>query len=201
MVKEADTVYPILDVIARRWSPYGFDPRPVAAEDLGAVFEAARWAASSFNEQPWRYLVATAGDTADFDRMLSCLTEANRAWARRASALALGVASLAFERNGKPNTAAIHDLGQASAHLALEATSRGLSVHQMKGILPDKARELYGVPEGFEVVTALAIGHAADPDTLTGRFREADTKRRGRRPLPEFVFSGRWGESAGFLRG
>jgi nitroreductase len=198
MVKKAKPDHPILDVIAERWSPYGYDGKPVSADDLKSVFEAARWAASSYNEQPWRYLVATSDNGDEFKRMLSCLVEPNQAWAGSASVLALGIASLTFARNGKPNLAAIHDLGQASAYLALEATSRGLSVHQMKGIVPDRARDLYGVPEGNEVVTALAIGYAAHPDTVIDRFREADTTPRGRKPLAEFVFSGGWGKPADF---
>jgi nitroreductase len=194
MTKKATPDHPILDVIAERWSPYGFDGRPVAADELRSVFEAARWAASSFNEQPWRYIVATSDDPEQFDRLKSCLTEANQAWAGSAPVLALGIAKMQFTRNGKPNGAAVHDLGQASATLALEATSRGLSVHQMKGILPDKARELFGVPEGYEVVTALAIGYAADADTLPDNYRKSDTRPRSRKPLKEFVFFGTWGK-------
>jgi nitroreductase len=199
MIKTAKADHPILEVITERWSPYGFENKPVGADDLKSVFEAARWAASSYNEQPWRYIVATSDEPEQFEQMLSCLSEANQAWAASASVLALGVASLSFARNGKPNTAAIHDLGQASAHIALEATSRGLSVHQMKGILPDRARELYGVPEGFEIATGLAIGYAADPDKVNDKFRKSDTTPRSRRPLPDFVFSGRWEHPAGFL--
>jgi len=198
MVKKANPDHPILDVIAERWSPYGFDGKPVSVDDLKSVFEAARWAASSYNEQPWRYIVASAEDEGAFKLMLSCLVEPNQAWAGSVSVLALGITSLTFARNGKPNSVAVHDLGQASAYLALEATSRGLSVHQMSGILPDRARELYGVPEGYEVVTAVAIGYAAHPDTVIDRFREADTTPRGRKPQAEFVFSGGWGKPADF---
>jgi len=200
MTKMAHPDHPILDVIAERCSPDGYGDRQVEKEDLASVFEAARWAASSFNEQPWRYIVATRDDPGEFKRLLSCLVEPNQAWARSAPVLALGIASLSFARNDKPNSVAVHDLGQASAMLSIEATARGLSVHQMSGILPDRARELYDVPEGYEVVTALAIGYAAHPDTQTDDFREADTTPRERRPLAEFVFAGSWGESAGICR-
>ena len=200
MTKTAHPDHPILDVIAERWSPYGYGDRPVEKEDLASVFEAARWAASGYNEQPWRYIVATRDDPGEFKRLLSCLVEPNQAWARSAPVLALGIASLSFARNDKPNSVAVHDLGQASAMLSIEATARGLSVHQMSGILPDRAREVYGVPEGYEVVTALAIGYAAHPDTQTDDFREADTTPRERRPLAEFVFADSWGESAGIGR-
>jgi len=97
---------------------------------------------------------------------------------------------LYFARNNQPNAAAVHDLGLASASLTLEATARGLFVHQMIGILPNKARELYRIPEGVQPVTGLAIGYAAHPDTLPENYRERDLAPRGRRPLAEFVFGG-----------
>lgn len=192
-MKKASTDFEILEVIAERWSPYGFDSKAVPVGDLRSLFEAARWAASSFNEQPWRYIVATKDDADEFERILSCLADANQSWAKAASVLALGIAKLTFTRNGRPNGAAIHDLGQASATLTLEATARGLSVHQMKGILPDRARELFGVPEDFEVVTAIAIGYAADPESLPPDVKKTDTTPRQRKPISEIVFGGEWG--------
>ena len=159
----AITDYPIHELMTKRWSPYCFDARPVTDEDLRSLFEAARWAPSSYNEQPWSYIVATREDNEEFERLLSCLVEGNQRWAASAPVLVLGIASLNFSRNGKPNRAAIHDLGQASANLALEATARGLYVHQMIGILPDKAREVYAIPEGHEPMTAIAVGYPGDP--------------------------------------
>src|SRR6478735_3555893 len=147
---KAVTDYPVHDLIASRWSPYSFANRSVSDQDLRSLFEAARWAASSFNEQPWSYIVAKKEDAAEFERLVSCLVEVNQLWAKQASALALGVSRLSFARNNQPNRAAIHDLGLASGNLVLEATARGLVVHQMIGVLPDKARELYSIPEGFE---------------------------------------------------
>jgi nitroreductase len=194
--RRAPTDHPLHDLLAERWSPYGFDPRPLPAADLRSLFEAARWAPSSYNEQPWRYLVARREDETAFADALSCLVEANRQWARHASVLVVAVAALNFERNGKPNSKALHDVGQASAQLTVEATSRGLVVHQMGGILPDRARELYGIPEGFAAVTALAIGYAADPDALPDALRERDTAPRARRPQSAFVFAGGWGRAA-----
>ena len=199
MIKHATPDHPVHDLIVRRWSPYGFDGRPVAREDVCALFEAARWAASSFNEQPWRYIVAVREDAAEFERLLSCLMEGNRSWAGSAPVLALGAARLNFTRNDAPNAVALHDLGLASGNLSVEATARGLHVHQMRGILPDLAREVYGVPAGFEVVTALAIGYAAPPEELAPPLRERDLAPRSRRPLGESVFSGAWGEAAGVL--
>ncbi len=143
MIKHAKTEYPIQDFVAKRWSPYGFANRDASEADLHSLFEAARWAASSFNEQPWSYIVATSAREAEFARLLSCLVEANQSWAKAAPVLALGVATLNFKRNNKPNHVAIHDLGLATGSLVAEATARGLWIHQMGGILPDRAREIY----------------------------------------------------------
>jgi nitroreductase len=193
MSHRVTTDHPVHDLIAARWSPYAFADRPVSKADLLSLFEAARWAASSYNEQPWTYIVATKDDRAEFDRLLSCLVEGNQAWAKNAPALALGCTSLNFVRNGQPNAAAQHDLGLASGTLALEATARGLVVHQMIGILPDRARELYQVPEGVRPLTGLAVGYAGDPASLPEAIRSRDAARRPRKPLREFVFAARWG--------
>jgi nitroreductase len=191
--KKAVTDYPILPILAERWSPYGFENRPVSETDLCSLFEAARWAASSYNEQPWNYLVATRENSAEFGRLLSCLVEANQAWAKEAPVLILGIVSLRFARNNQDNRAAVHDLGLAAGNLLAEATTRGLSVHHMIGILPDKARELYQIPEFFEAWTAMAIGYKADPTKLADALRERDMALRQRKPLNKFVFTGRWG--------
>jgi nitroreductase len=196
MEKSANAEHPIHELIAKRWSPCGFTDRPVSRDDLLSLFEAARCAASSYNEQPWHYLITTKDQPESFGRMLTCLVEPNRDWAQHAPVLVLTVAGLNFTRNGKPNTAAWHDIGSASATLSLEATARGLSVHQMIGILPDKALEIYEIPEGFQAVTALAIGYAADPETLESPFQQRDTAVRQRKGLSEFVFGDRWGTPA-----
>jgi nitroreductase len=198
-VKHAKPDHPVHELIARRWSPYGFADRPVSPEDLRSLFEAARWAPSSYNEQPWRYLVATKENPEEFERLLSCLVEGNQAWAKQAPVLALGCTSLRFTRNNQPNAAAIHDLGLASAGICWEATARGLFVHQMIGILPDRARQLYDIPEGVQPVTGLAIGYAADSAQLPEPLRGRDLTPRSRKPLAEFVFGGGWGRASDLL--
>lgn len=198
--RSAETACPVNDLIRTRWSPYAFSSRPVDPDDLRALFEGARWAPSSYNEQPWRYLVATRDDPDEHARLLSTLVEANQEWARFAPVLALGLVSTRFERNGKVNRAAFHDLGLASAHLTFEASARGLSVHQMIGIEPDRARELYALPEGLEAFTGLAIGHAAQPgEPAPEALRERDARPRTRRPSASFVFHGELGRPAPWL--
>jgi nitroreductase len=166
---------------------------------LQSLFEAARWAPSSYNEQPWSYIVATKDDAAGFAILLSCLVEGNQLWAKAAPALALGCTRLNFVRDGRPNAAALHDLGLASAGLVVEATARGLAVHQMIGILPDRARQVYQVPEGVQPLTGIAIGYAGDPAALPEQLRSRDAARRPRKPLQEFVFSGKWGATSSIV--
>jgi nitroreductase len=191
--KIARPTRPIHSLISQRWSPYGFSGKPVPAQDLAALFEAASWAASSFNEQPWRYLLAPRSDDPDgFQKLLGLLTSANQEWAKQVPVLAVSVAKRTFSKNGKPNRVAVHDVGAASATLTFEATARGLVVHQMAGIDTNAAREALAVPEGFDVVAAIAIGYLDDPEDVDAKFRERDTKPRKRKPLDEFVFSTEW---------
>jgi nitroreductase len=197
--KKASTEYPIHELLAGRWSPYAFDDRPVPEGDLRSLFEAARWAPSSYNEQPWSYIVATKEDPDQFELLLSCLVEGNQVWAKAAPVLALCVVSLRFMRDAKDNRAAVHDLGLAAGNLLVEATARGLFVHQMIGILPDKARELYGIPEGFEAWTGIAIGYRGDPTSLPDTLKARDLAARQRKPLREFVFSNKWGNPSALV--
>ena len=195
MDKTAKTDFPIHELIAERWSPRAFDERAVSAETLGTLLEAARWAPSCFNEQPWSFIVATRDDAEEFDKLLGCLVEANRAWARNAPVLMLSVAARNFERNGKPNRHAVHDVGLAVGTLTLQATALGLGVHQMAGILPDHAKEVYRIPEEHEVVAGIAIGYRGDPGSLPDALRERELAARSRKPASEFTFRSMWGRS------
>jgi len=195
-IKEATTEHPIHELLSRRWSPYAFADREISRKDLHALFEAARWAPSANNEQPWSYVVAIRSNAEAFERLLCCLVEANQIWARHAWVLALGIVRETFARNEKTNATALHDLGLAAGNLLAEATARGLSVHQMAGILPDRARDLYAIPVHSRALTALAIGYAGDPASLPERLRGRDLAPRTRKPLAEFVFGGRWGETS-----
>jgi nitroreductase len=192
-VKAAATDFPVLELVSERWSPYAFEDRPVPESDLCSLFEAARWAPSSYNEQPWGYVVATKDDPEQFAGVLSCLVESNQVWAKAAPVLALGIVSLRFAHDGKLNRAAVHDLGLAAGNLLAEATARGIVVHQMIGILPDRAREVFEIPEDYEAWTALAIGYRGDPAALPDALKERDLRPRQRKPLSQFVFSGKWG--------
>jgi nitroreductase len=193
MEKMAETQCPIHDLLRRRWSPRAFADRPVEPEKLCSLLEAARWAPSSYNEQPWFFLMALREDREEFNRMLSCLVEGNVAWAQKAPVLMISVAKLKFEKSGKPNRHAFHDVGQAVADMTTQATSIGLAVHQMAGILVDKAREVYNIPQDYEAVAGIAVGYPGEPETLSGELREREQAPRNRRPLESFVFTGGWG--------
>lgn len=198
--KKAVTDFPIQELFTERWSPYSFSDRAVSQSDLCSLFEAARWAASSYNEQPWSYIVATKENPAEFARVLSCLVEGNQAWAKAAPVLALGLAKSIFSHNKQDNRVAVHDLGQAAACLTMEATARGLSVHQMAGIVPAKARELFQFPEHIEAWTGIAIGYKGDPAQLPEAMRARDTSARQRKPLSQFVFTGKWGQTSPLVK-
>lgn len=197
----APTAVPILDLMTYRWSPRAFDPRAVEPEKLRGLFEAARWAASSYNAQPWFFLVATKDDPGNFQRVLDCFVEFNQGWAKHAPVVALSVARLKFEHNGQPNRHAFHDVGQAAANLALEAVALGLQIHQMAGINPEKARATFAIPEGFEAVAGIALGYPGDPASLPDPLRERELAPRTRKPASSFVFTGSWGTASPIVTG
>jgi len=201
MVKPADTQYPIHELLRRRWSPRAFSDRRVDPAIMRSLLEAARWAPSSYNEQPWSFIVATKDDPVEFGRLLSCLVEGNIQWTQHAPVLMASVARLSFEDDGKPNRHAFHDVGLAVANLIVQATALGLVVHQMAGIFPDKIRELYGIPEGYEAVAGIALGYPGDPQSLPEGLRKRELAPRERKPLTEFVFSGSWGQTSPLVSG
>ncbi len=201
MEKPAVTQYPIHEFLRRRWSPRAFADRRVEPDTLRSLLEAARWAPSSNNEQPWSFIVATKDDQAEHGRLLSCLVEGNSLWAQWAPVLMASVARMSFEEGGESNRHAFHDVGQAVADLCVQATALGLAVHQMAGFHPDRVRELYGVPKEYEPVAAIAIGYPGDPEILPERLRKRELAPRERKPLTAFVFSGRWGQTSSIVAG
>jgi len=190
MEKPAETAHPIEELLRRRWSPRAFAERAVEPEKLARLLEAARWSASCFNEQPWSFIVATRDDEAEFARLLSCLIDGNQAWASHAPVLMVSVARLNFVQNGKPNRHAIHDVGLATAQMIVQAMAMGLFVHPMAGFYPDKVRELYGVPEGYEPVAAIAAGYAGDPAALSESLRQRELAPRVRKSQEDFLHRG-----------
>ena len=194
-VKIAEPAYPIHDLIATRWSPRAYAPTPVAAEELRLLFEAARWAASGGNGQPWSFIVAGQDDPETFARLVGCLNEGNVPWASQAPVLGLVVAQTVRD-NGRANRTAFYDAGLAMQNLAIQATARGLALRQMGGFSPDTARETFAIPAGHEPVVMFALGYPGDPSGLVERHREQELAPRRRRAIQEFVFGPTWGVPA-----
>jgi len=199
MQKPAPTDVPLHTLVRERWSPRAYSDKLVPPEVLRSLFEAARWAPSSYNHQPWAYIVATKDDAENYAKMLSTLVEFNAGWARQAPVLVLSVAQMKTAKDGSPNRWAMHDVGSASAQLTFEANSRGLFVHQMAGFDPEKARRVFNIPQDWEPVAAMAIGYPGDPQSLPDRLRAGELAPRTRKPLSEFVITGGWGHTAPFI--
>ncbi len=192
MKKPALADVPIQDLLAQRWSSRAFDPeRPVDPGEIHALLEAARWAPSCFNEQPWRYLVFAGSDPERLEKARGCLMEGN-AWARKAPVLLLSVARETFARNDKPNRHAQHDVGLASENLVLQATALGLMTHQMAGFDADGARREFHVPEAFTPMAMIAVGYPASADALPPPLKERELAPRERKALGEVAFAGDW---------
>ncbi len=193
MSEERTDVDPdIADLLARRWSPRAWVDGDVEKDKLETCFEAARWAASSMNQQPWRLVVAMREQPSEHARIVGCLSEAKAVWASSAPVLMVSVAKNTFDESGKPNRFAWHDTGLATAALMVQATALGLHVHAMGGFSRDATRSNLGIPEGFEPVAAIAMGYAGRPDSLPEDLRMSEVAPRTRRPCEAWVFRGAW---------
>jgi nitroreductase len=197
--KHANTDTPIHDLIRRRWSPRAFADRPVEPDKLRSVLEAARWAPSSRNEQPWAYLLATREDLKNFEDLAGVLMDANRTWAEKAPVLILTLAHTQWAKEGTPNRLGIHDLGLATSNLVMQATSLGLSTHQMGGFDVEASRKRFQVPAGWDPVSVIALGYPGDLDSLPEPLREREMAQRQRKSLEQFVFSGTWGHPSSIV--
>lgn len=183
---------PIHELISRRRSIRAFSQQPVEQEKLFNLFEAARWALSSYNQQPWHFVLTTHDDSTAYHRLLSTLSERNASWAQNAPVLLLVVAQRMLDATGSPNKHAWLDVGFAVANLTLQATSLGLFVHQMGGFDAEKARTLFEIPEGYDPVNVIAIGYPDNPDELPPPLRDRQRAPRKRKSADNFVYHGTW---------
>lgn len=175
-------------LIRRRWSPRAFADKEVSADDLKKLFEAARWAASSFNEQPWRFLVGRRGDET-YKKIFGALVEFNQSWAKSAPVLVLSVAKKTFSASGQPNRYGLHDTGAATTLLSLQATANGLHTHSMAGFDAEQARASFAIPSDYDIGAVTALGYFGDPESLPDQMQKTEVAPRQRKPLEEFVFS------------
>ncbi len=178
----------VLPVILERWSPRAFVDRDLSPTDLKTIFEAARWAPSSFNEQPWRFIVGRR-NSETYKKIADTLVAANQAWALNAPVLILGVAKTRFSHNDSPNNYGIHDLGAADGLITLQAASMGIATHQMAGFNQAKARATFAIPEVYAIGSVMAIGYQGDPSTLGEHLQAQEQSPRSRKPLNEMVWS------------
>jgi nitroreductase len=195
-LKHAPGVAGVEDLILRRWSPRAYSDKDVTADELKRLFEAARWAASSSNEQPWRFLVGRKGDET-YQKIFNALVEFNQSWAGSAPVLVLSVAKKTFTAKGTPNRHCLHDTGAAMANLALQATANGLHTHSMAGFDNEQMRASFAIPSDYEMGAVTAIGYFGDPESLPDHLRKMEVSPRQRKPLEEFVFSS-WEKPAHF---
>lgn len=192
MEKPAPADHPIHPLLAARWSSRAIDPdQPVTQAELLTLLEAGRWAPSSGNEQPWRYLVFTSSDPEALEAARACLTPGNY-WARAAPILLLSIAREHFTQTGKPNRHAQHDVGLASENLVLQAAALGLVAHQMAGFDVQQAKERFRIPDGFQPMAMIAIGRPGSPAHLSEKHQQAERTPRHRRPLREIALEGSW---------
>lgn len=188
LTRTATTDAPVMDVIARRWSPRAYDAAAVIDEQtLSSALEAARWAPSAYNGQPWRFIVARRGSDLHA-QLMTTLAPFNQSWAGAASALIVAVAETAKE-DGTPITHAAYDLGQAVGHFSVQAHHDGLHVHQMSGFDAAGVRAVVPMAERFAPMAVLAIGELGDPATLPEALQERERAPRARRPIDESVLA------------
>lgn len=179
---------PLKHIVNRR-SELGFEPKALSQEHIDTLFEAARWAASSYNEQPWRFYFATRENPALFSKALDTLAKGNREWAVNASILIFSVAKMVLSKNGKPNDYALHDTGMATANLMVQAEALGLASHPMGGFNRDKAKELLGITDDATPVAVIAIGFAGNHDNLSDGNKERLLAPRQRKGINEIAIS------------
>jgi nitroreductase len=192
--------YTVHDLIRGRWSPHAFAHRTIEHDKLLVLLEAARWAPSSYNQQPWSFVIATQDHPAEYDRLLSCLVEGNQRWAKHAPVLMLSVAKLHLDRDPENiNWHAFHDVGMAVENMAIQAIALDLFVHQMAGYNREKSRELFSIPAGYEPVSMIAIGYLGNPEELPEDLRQRELMPRVRRPIEDFVFTRHWGHVSPLL--
>lgn len=194
MKERADKSYPVHDLLKRRWSTRAFSDKPVEQAKLVSIFEAARLAPSSFNEQPWSFIVATTENKEERNLLKSCIEEANYKWIQHAPVLVLTVAKTHFERNRKMNIHALHDVGLAVGNLVLQATSLGLLVQQFGGFDTKNVRKVFHIPQEHDPVSILAIGYPEEGGSPTQSNKSDRPIEPNRKSLREFVFSGAWGK-------
>ncbi len=192
MEKPANNIHPVHPMIKRRWSPRAYNSRPVEEQKLKSLFEAARWAASGSNDQPWRFILGYKGDKS-WNDIFDSLVEFNQLWARDAPVLVLVSADSIRQKTGGPNPSFEYDTGQAVATLSLQATDLGLFVHQMGGFNKEKVSASFSLPESIKPIVVVAIGYYGNADNLHPNLQVLEKGERMRNDFSTFVFEKKHG--------
>lgn len=200
MNKTAKIVHGVMPAIEKRWSPLAFSDRPIEREKLLRIFEAGQWAPSSYNEQPWRFILGQKGKGTTWNKLLDTCSGWNQKWAREAPVLVLLSGKKRFTMKDMDNVAYAYDVGAVSAYMTMQLTEEGLFSHQMVGFSPEKAREIFGIPEGFDPLVVIAIGYLGDHDTLPEDMAARETQERTRKPLSTLIFDEAWGNPSELVK-
>ena len=193
--KEAENKYPVIDVIKKRWSPVGFSDKPVEKEKLQSLFEAARWAPSCYNEQPWNFIFGLKGDET-YEKIFNLLMDGNKPWNKKVPVLILGFVKKTFSRNETENRHAVYDLGQAVGNINAQATADGLVLHQMAGFDTKKSGEVFAFTENHEAIVVISVGYQEEENKISESLLEREKGKRSRKDFKEFVFGNRLGEKS-----
>lgn len=180
----------INELILKRWSPVAFDPKPVEFEKIHLLFEAAKWAPSGNNAQPWRFIYATK-DMPEYETFLELMSEPNRVWAKTAPLLVLALAQVVSIYKNRANRLAFYETGMAVSNLLIQATSMDLLVHQMAGYDHERAKEILVIPTRYEPAALMAIGYKGDPSILPEKVAAREDKERTRMEISKFLISGK----------
>ena len=195
MKKPTPNNYPILKAFKQRWSPRAYSDKPVEKEKIQSIFEAARWAPSARNEQPWRFIVGIKGDES-WDKIFETLVEWNQQWTQRAPVLILNIGKKFYDFKHLENDTYQYDTGQAVAMLVTEVVNQGLIGHQMSGFSAEKASELFEISDDYQPISVTAVGYSGDPKLLPEDMYTSETEERKRRPIDETVFAGKFGKNS-----
>lgn len=197
IIKQPDLTYDIHPLLKKRWSPRAYSDQPVETDKLQRIVEAARWAPSSRNLQPWCFLFGFKNDSV-YEAIYAAMVEFNQLWIRTAPVIGLAI-GITRDQQGKPNSSYLYDLGQAVALLTVQAVSEGLYVHQIGGFDQEAVTSKLAIPSSHSVVTAFTVGYRGNPAVLHPNLLKLELTPRVRKPLSGFVFDGKFGQQASFL--
>jgi len=186
-IKVASTQYPVIDLIKNRFSPRAFSDKAITLDDVNALLEAAMWAPSAMNEQPWRYFVALKNNEVAFQKMVDLLMPGNTPWAKNAGALILCAAKLTHDQNQQPNVSALHDVGMSNQNLLLQALSMNIYGHVMGGFDKQRSKQVLNISDDYQPICIIALGYLGDAETLSVGFKERESASRTRKSLSEVI--------------